>query len=237
MSTQVREKQPLWKHIFSSQVGRKVMTGITGLGLTLFVLVHMAGNLSYFAGNEAYNAYAHKLLSLGPLLYAAELGLLAFFIFHIVLGISIFMGKRAARKENYKRYKTVGGASKQSLSSRSMIVTGIILGVFLVLHLISFKFGAYYEAAETIDGKPVRDLAKLLNEKFQSPLYAFGYTGVMILLAFHLRHGVWSAFQSLGATNPRLTPVIYVVGALLGALIAIGFIILPLWIFFTGGNA
>lgn len=237
MSTQVREKQPLWRHIFSSQVGRKLLTGITGLGLTLFVLVHMAGNLSYFAGNEAYNAYAHKLLSLGPILYIAELGLLAFLVFHIVMGVSIYMGKRAARKQSYKRYKTVGGASRQSLSSRSMIITGVILGVFTVLHLISFKFGTYYEAVETIDGEPVRDLARLLNEKFQSPVYAFGYSGIMLLLGLHLRHGVWSAFQSLGATNPRLTPLIYLVGALLGALIAIGFFILPLWIFFTGGNA
>ena len=237
MSTQVSEKQPLWRLIFTSQVGRKILTGITGLGLTFFVIIHMAGNLSYFAGNDAYNAYAHKLLSLGPLLYAVELGLLAFFVFHIVLGVSIALGKRQARKEGYKRYKSVGGQSKQSLSSRSMIVTGVILGVFLVLHLISFKFGTYYESAELIDGEPVRDLAKLLNEKFQSPLYAFGYSGVMLLLALHLRHGVWSAFQSLGATNPRLTPLIYTIGTLLGILIAVGFFILPLWIFFTGGNA
>ena len=237
MSTQVSEKQPLWRQIFTSQVGRKVLTGITGLGLTFFVLVHMAGNLSYFGGNDAYNAYAHKLLSLGPILYIAELGLLAFFVFHIVLGVSIAIGKQKARKQGYKRYKTVGGKSRQTLSSRSMIITGIILGVFLVLHLISFKFGAYYESTEMVDGKPVRDLARLLNEKFQSPLYAFGYSGVMVLLALHLRHGVWSAFQSLGATNPRLTPLIYVLGALLGILIAVGFFILPLWIFFTGGNA
>ncbi|MBX2821898.1 MAG: succinate dehydrogenase cytochrome b subunit [Rhodothermaceae bacterium] len=237
MSTQVREKQPLWRQLFTSQIGKKLLTGLTGLGLTLFVIVHMAGNLSYFAGNEAYNAYAHKLLSLGPLLYIAELGLLAFFVFHIVLGVNIYLGKRKAREQGYKRYKTAGGQSKQSLSSRSMIVTGVILGVFLVLHLVSFKFGAYYEAAESIDGKPVRDLARLLNEKFQSPLYAFGYSGVMVLLALHLRHGIWSAFQSLGATNPRLTPLIYTLGALVGLLIAVGFFILPLWIFFTGGNA
>jgi len=237
MSTQVREKQPLWRQLFTSQIGKKLLTGVTGLGLTLFVIVHMAGNLSYFAGNEAYNAYAHKLLSLGPLLYIVELGLLAFFVFHIVLGVNIYIGKRKAREQGYKRYKTVGGQSKQSLSSRSMIVTGVILGVFLVLHLVSFKFGAYYEAVETIDGEPVRDLARLLNEKFQSPVYAFGYSGVMLLLALHLRHGIWSAFQSLGATNPRLTPLIYTLGALVGLLIAVGFFILPLWIFFTGGNA
>ena len=83
----------------------------------------------------------------------------------------------------------------------------------------------------------MRDIARLVTEKFQSPWYTFGYVGAMLLLGIHLRHGVWSAFQSLGATNPRLTPVIYSVGALLAILIAAGFFILPLWIFFTGGNA
>lgn len=115
-----------------------------------------------------------------------------------------------------------------------MIITGIILMVFLVIHLWSFKFGTYYET--TLDGKPVRDLARLVTEKFQSPFYTFGYVAIVLLLALHLRHGVWSALQSLGATNPRLTPLIYSIGAIIGLLIAIGFFVLPLWIFFTGGN-
>lgn len=226
-----------FRHFFASPIGKKVSTGITGLGLTFFVLVHMSGNLSYFSGDDAYNAYAHFLLNMGPLLYVIELGLLAFFVFHIILGINIYLGKRKARGSNYKKYKSAGGASRQSLSSRSMVFTGIVLGVFLVIHLLSFKYGTYYESAQTIDGEPVRDLARLVTEKFQSPLYAFGYTAVMILLGLHLRHGVWSAFQSLGTTNPRLTPVIYALGAALGALIAVGFLILPLWIYFTGGNS
>ncbi len=116
-----------------------------------------------------------------------------------------------------------------------MIITGIIILIFLVIHLKTFKFGAEYST--TVDGESIRDLARLLTEKFQSPVYAFGYVGVMLLLGFHLRHGVWSAFQSLGATNPRLTPVIYTLGALVGIVIALGFLVLPLWIFFTGGNA
>ena len=152
MSTKVSDKQPVWQKLFTSQVGKKLLTGITGLGLTLFVLAHMAGNLSYFVGHEAYNAYAHKLMSLGPLFYLIELVLLAFFVFHIVLGINIFLGKRAARKQGYKRYKTVGGASRQSLSSRSMIITGITLAVFLVFHLISFKYGEYIDSTTQFDG-------------------------------------------------------------------------------------
>lgn len=235
MSTNAKEGRPSFSGMWLSQVGKKILTGVTGIGLTLFVLLHMIGNLSYFTGNDAYNAYAHFLLSLGPLLYLAELGLLAFFVFHVVMGISIARGKRQARKASYKSLRSSGGPSKQSLSSRSMIVTGIIILVFLVIHLKTFKFGPVYNT--TVDGESIRDLATLLTEKFQSPLYAFGYVGVMLLLGFHLRHGVWSAFQSLGATNPRLTPIIYTVGALVGVVIALGFLVLPLWIFFTGGNA
>lgn len=235
MSTNANGGRRSFARMWQSQVGKKVLTGVTGIGLTFFVLMHMVGNLSYFTGNDAYNAYAHFLLGLGPFLYLAELGLLAFFVFHVVMGVSIARGNRQARKASYKSLKTSGGPSKQSLSSRSMIITGIIILVFLVIHLKTFKFGVEYST--TVEGESIRDLARLLTEKFQSPVYAFGYVGVMLLLGFHLRHGFWSAFQSLGATNPRLTPVIYTLGALVGIVIALGFLVLPLWIFFTGGNA
>ena len=234
MSTPINEETRFWRRILFSQIGRKVLTGITGLGLTLFVLVHMIGNLAYFTGNDTYNTYSHFLLSLGPLLYIIEAGLVVFVLLHAYLGISIYLGKRKARPEAYERYKSVGGPSKQSFSSRSMIVTGVVLLVFLVVHLKSFKFGTFYNTE--IGGESIRDLARLVTEKFSSPWYTFGYLGVMILLGFHLRHGVWSAFQSLGATNPRWTPLIYSLGAILAVLIAVGFFVLPLWIFFTGGN-
>ena len=107
------------------------------------------------------------------------------------------------------------------------------MGFFWFFHLMSFKYGTYYETEPGANGEQIRDLARLVEEKFKSPWYAFGYTGVMLLLALHLRHGVWSAFQSLGATNPRLTPLIYAIGGLLGILIAIGFFVLPLWVFFN----
>ena len=78
----------------------------------------------------------------------------------------------------------------------------------------------------------MRDLARLMLEKFQNPLYAFGYPAVVLLLALHLRHGIWSAFQSLGATRPSFTPFLYLLGALIGLGIGIGFLIVPLAIYF-----
>lgn len=223
----------------TSAVGRKVLTGITGLGLTAFVIIHMLGNLLAFSPDDtAYNAYSHKLISLGVLFYAIEIGLLAFFVVHIILGVSIYLRKRAARPIDYATYKSAGGASKQTIASRSMILTGVVLVGFLVIHLASFKYGPGISEGyiATVDGEPVRDLRRLLFEKFQHASYAFGYPAVMILLAVHLRHGIWSALQSLGAMKPRWSPVIYAAAALIGALIALGFLVLPLWIYFGGGG-
>jgi succinate dehydrogenase / fumarate reductase cytochrome b subunit len=218
------------KKLYQSPVGKKVVTGATGLALTAFVLMHMVGNLQYLVDTDAYNEYSHFLISLGPVLWAVEIALVAFFVFHITLGINIWLGKRRARPDGYATKGSAGSPSRKSASSQSMILTGIILGVFLVIHILSFKYGTYYET--TVNGVVMRDLARLMHEKFQSPLYAFGYPAVVLLLSVHLRHGIWSAFQSLGATRPSMTPVIYSIGGLLGLAIGIGFLIVPIAIYF-----
>ncbi len=219
-----------------SPVGKKILTGITGLGLVLFVMVHMLGNLTYLSGDlQAYNSYAHKLASLGPLLYLAEIGLLVLLVAHIIIGVNIYLRKRRARLHGYKVYRSAGNPSRQSLSSRTMIVSGAILIVFLIVHLKSFKFGPGMAEGyvASIDGTQVRDLKRLMTEKFQHPLYAFGYPFAIILLGYHLRHGVWSAFQSVGLLNPRVSAAVYRAGLILAVLVAAGFIVVPLYIYFS----
>ncbi len=238
MSTQTQEKNNLLAAL-QSPIIKKIITGITGIALGLFVLVHMLGNLSYFFGPEAYNLYSLKITSgfgfAKVLYYVIEIGLLLFFAFHIVVGIKIYLGKRKARQHDYAKYKSAGRPSLQSFSSRTMIWTGLLLLIFLVIHLKSFRFGPGIDDGYMmmIDGKEVHDVARVVTEKFQSPLYAFGYPIAMILLGFHLRHGIWSAFQSLGVMTPRLTPVVYALGGLLAVGIAVGFLVLPLYIFFS----
>jgi succinate dehydrogenase / fumarate reductase cytochrome b subunit len=86
-----------------SQVGRKILTGLTGIFLTLFTIVHLVGNLALFDNSgQAFNQYAHTLMSLGPLLYVAEAGLALLFIVHAWIGISIWSKKRKARPVNYE---------------------------------------------------------------------------------------------------------------------------------------
>lgn len=231
---------------FQNSVGRKILTGVTGIALTGFLIVHLAGNLTLFTidysnADNAFNRYAYFLHDLGLLLIVAEIGLLAIFLIHAYLGIAIYLRKRKARTDAYKQFKTRGGASKQGFSSRTMIVTGIFLLLFTVSHVNHFKFGpgwsgeAEYTQVVNVGGEEtqMRDLSKLVGETFQDPIYVIVYVGIMILLGFHLRHGIWSALQSLGAMNKKLTPVIYAIAGVLGILIALGFLLLPIWIYFT----
>lgn len=226
-----------FRKALESQVGRKILTGVTGIGLILFIIGHLLGNLTIFGDAEAFNIYTYKLENLGWLLYLIEAILVVGFGLHAWLGISIWLRRRKNRPEDYKEYQTKGGASHQTWASRSMIFTGLVLLVFLVLHLNTFKFGATETVELTSLGvEDARDLKALVVEKFQSPLYAFGYTFVMILLGFHLGHGFWSAFTSLTMKHNRASSVVYTIGIVFAILMAIGFIFIPLYIFFTGGQ-
>lgn len=232
---------------FQNSVGRKILTGVTGIALTLFLITHLSANLTLFTldlqnldPDNVFNRYALFLKELGLLLYIAEIGLLLIFLIHAYLGVAIYLRKRKARPEAYAKYKTRGGPSKQGYSARTMIISGIVLFLFVGMHLKTFKFGPGWneepEYTTTIvqDGKevPMRDLSKLTVEVFQSEFYVILYMAVMLLLAFHLRHGVWSALQSLGANNKKIQPLLYTVAGVIGVLIALGFFVLPIWIYF-----
>lgn len=226
----ISSDRPKIINFYTSPIGKKIITGITGLGLSLFVLFHMVGNLTLIASSQSYNQLAHWLDSLGILLYLVELVLLGLAILHMVVGIKIRLNTLQARPVGYSNpLKSAGKPSKQSLSSRSMAITGLVLLAFLGWHLATFKFGAAHSTV--INGLEMRDLAGLVVEKFQSPIYAFGYAGVMIMLAVHLRHGMWSAWQSIGVLNSKISSGVYAIALILAILVAIGFVILPLSIY------
>ena len=124
-----------------------------------------------------------------------------------------------------------GGASRKTLASRSMILSGIVLLVFVPVHVWMFKFGPGIAQgySTSVGGERLRDLYRLVAEWFQDPLVVGAYVAVMLLLGTHLRHGFWSAFQSLGATNPKYMPLINAVGVLFAVLMAVGFLLLPIY--------
>lgn len=214
----------------STSVGSKILIAFTGLALAIFLIGHLAGNLLFLAGPDAFNHYSHNLVS-NPLVYVAEVGLIVVFLLHILKTVAGFVANKGARPEAYaaKRWaKTKNPKSRKSIASTTMILTGTFTLLFVVTHLMTFKFGAYYETSEGI-----RDIYRLQVQVFSHPGYVAFYLVAMTVIFFHLWHGLSSAAQSLGVDHPTWTPRILVLGRVLTAAIAGGFFVLPIATFFV----
>jgi succinate dehydrogenase / fumarate reductase, cytochrome b subunit len=226
-----------------SSVGKKILMSLSGLMMIGFLLGHLLGNLPLLqlgASADAYNTYSHFLISLGGLLIIIELILLSGLLLHVWTAIAIVLGKKKARPVKYDKLKSAGGVSKQTLGSRTMIYSGLILLVFLALHIKTFKYGpgaaGEKEYITVVDGVEMRDIHKLVMQTFQDPIYVAGYAIAMVLMGLHLSHALWSAMQSIGVYHPRYTPVLYSGGRLLAFLVSAGFFVIPVWIYFMGGS-
>lgn len=217
-----------------SSIGKKIIMALSGLFLILYLIIHLAGNLTILSGDpQLLNKYAHALESAGWILYIVEAILVAGFLIHIISGTAVWWENRKARPEGYVKHRSKGSPSRQTISSRTMIYTGAIILVFVIIHVRSFKYGDVPETV--IDGVAMRDFYSVVVRAFQDAWIVIGYVSVMVLLGFHLRHAFWSAFQSLGVMTPRLTPLVYSAGVILAIVLAVGFIFIPIWVFFSGG--
>ena len=225
-----------------SSVGKKVFVAITGLMLFSFVIIHLIGNLTLFIpdGGEAFNHYAHFLESLlhGWLIYIFEAGLIAAFLVHMIYAITVaLIDKNKARPQKYAMVRNAGGKSRKSLASRSMIITGPIIIIFVVLHVNMFKF-TDHPMVSYDGGHEIKDIYTVVDQAFANPAIVAAYVVVMFLLGMHLWHGVWSSFQSLGWNSDRhitcLTRLSWAAGFVLG----LGFLVLPIFMYFTspGGH-
>ena len=211
-----------------SSIGRKQVMAVTGLAWSLFVLTHMAANMLILFDAEAYNKYSHALIT-NPFIYVAEAGLVATLLAHIVNGIWVTYENRKARPQKYAM--TSNGLKAPRFQSRWMVFHGILLAVFVVYHLVTFKFGPVYYV--TYDGVQMRDLHRLVLEVFQSPLYVAFYAICLVAVGFHLSHGLYSSFATLGWYHPRFSPALNSFGYLYGAVVAVGFLSQPIYVFFV----
>lgn len=213
----------------SSSVMKKQVMGITGLLLCGFLLSHLAGNTLIYVGADAFNKYAHALIT-NPLIYIAEAGLALIFLTHIGLAIKLTIENKAARPTNYYiKQKTGRGAT---FASSTMPYTGMLILVFLITHLINFKFGPVYST--TVSGVEMRDLYKTVVEYFHSPLNVVWYIVCMIALGIHVSHGFWSAFQSLGVNHPKYNCLIKFASKAFAVLVTIGYSALPIFCHLQG---
>jgi succinate dehydrogenase / fumarate reductase cytochrome b subunit len=217
-----------FRRVFSSSVGTKLLIGVSGLLLFLYLVLHLVGNLLVFAGQDTFNHYAHTLIS-NPLVVPAEIALLLIFLLHIYKTVTMWTANQHARNVGYEKKSWAGHTSRKSIASTTMIWTGLITLVFVVIHVAQIKYGQWYE----IGDPPVRDLYRTEVEVFSSPLWVAVYVVGMVLIGFHLRHGISSGFQSLGADHPVYTKRLVIFGTVLAILIGGGFAAIPLWVYFT----
>ncbi len=212
---------------FTSSIGKKQIMALTGFGLVGFTASHLLGNLLILLGPDAFNKYAYTLTS-NPLIYVAEAGLLGMFLLHLFLAVVLKLENIAARPQNY--YVKVKTGRGETFASSTMPYTGIILLIFVVIHLLNFKFGSNYPT--TVDGVEMRDLYRTVVEYFANPLYVAWYVVAMIALGLHTSHGFQSVFQTWGFNHPKYTPVIQTASLAYGLFVGAGFSILAIFCHF-----
>ena len=213
-------------NFLKSTIGRKQLVGLAGLALAGFVFAHMLGNLLILVSPRAYNEYGHALVS-NPLIYIAEAGLAAFFVVHVILAIVLTLRNRNSREVKYAMASS--GDKKTSLVKKSLWAQGMILLIFVVLHIITFKYGEFYSV--NYGNGEIRDLHRLVVEIFQLPGYVVWYVISLVLLGYHLSHGVASSFQTLGFSHPKYTPKIKLGSLLFALVVSAGFIIQPIYVY------
>ena len=197
--------------LFSSPIGKKMGMALTGLILYGFLIGHLLGNLLLLRGDggQTFNAYSEYLIN-HPLLIPAELFLAIVFLLHIYLAISVTRDNHRARPTGYQTTRSAGG---RNFASHTMIYSGAVILIFLVLHLKTFK---YSEKTGT--------LYELVSSTFQQTGYTLWYLIAMIILGAHLWHAFQSAIQTLSIRSEKIK----FLGLVLCLVLAIGFGSLPL---------
>jgi succinate dehydrogenase / fumarate reductase, cytochrome b subunit len=205
---------------WASTNGKKAVMAITGAILFLFVLFHMIGNLQVFEGPEQLNIYWFALRRFPEALWGARLVMLLAVVLHITASIQLALRKSAARPIGYAKRQNVNS----DYSSRTMYWSGPILLAFVIYHLLHFTAGYVHPGFNFVEGDVYHNVIGGFSVWWVAAWYIFS----MILLAFHIRHGAWSMFQSLGMNHPRHTPILKTAASALAIVIAAGYISIPL---------
>lgn len=205
-----------------SSIGSKLLMCITGLVLLGFVIGHLAGNLLVFLGRDAFNEYAEFLHQKPALIWTTRIVLLICLVVHVATAIRLRAINKAARPERYAKRATV----QASVASRAMMGTGSLILIYVVYHLLHFTVAVTDSAAAEF--KLAGDTFGMLVAGFSHVPVVLVYVIANAMLAWHLSHGISSAFQTLGVFDARYTPIFRTGGLILAAAIGAGFIAIPL---------
>ena len=207
--------------LYDTTIGKKAVMAVSGLILFGFVIGHMFGNLQLFMGAEQLNGYAKKLRELGPLLWIVRGALILAVIAHIAAAFSLVMRSAAARGQGYR----VKRNAATSYAAQTMKISGPLLVLFIVYHIAHF----------TAPGVAMGDYAHNSHDVYANVVSAFSipwvagvYIVAQLLLGFHLYHGAWSLFQSLGLSHPRYDETRRFAAQALAMLVVFGNIAMPI---------
>ncbi len=213
----------------TSSIGRKVIMSISGMFLILFLTLHLAINLTSLISREAYEA-ASRFMDENPVVQIMVPVLALGFLVHILMGIILTIQNRKARGQ---AYKVSGKTPKVSWASQNMFALGgIVLGL-LVIHLGHFWAKMQLQHWMGNEGENPYDLVKTL---FSNGWYVAMYIVWILALYFHISHGFWSMFQSMGLTNNKWIPRLQVISKIYAHIIMIGFMLIPIYFFLGFGQ-
>lgn len=219
-ATAVVSRQNRAVSFWQSTNGKKVVMAVTGAMMFGFVIGHLLGNLQVFEGPEKINAYAHFLHTIGEVLWIVRITLIAAILLHITATVQLALRNKKARPVGYSRKQAINS----SYASRTMYWSGPIVLAFIIFHLLQFTAGYIHPEAVFIEGDVYHNLVAGFSVWWVSVWYIFAIT----LLGFHLRHGLWSMFQSVGIAHPRHTLVLKNLALAIATLIVLGYISIPI---------
>jgi succinate dehydrogenase / fumarate reductase cytochrome b subunit len=211
------------RRFYGAAAGKKIVMGVTGLIGIAFVIGHMAGNLLVFRGAPAINAYSHFLKSTGELLWIVRLVLIGAVILHVIAAWQLTLQNRAARPIGYDTRTP----QVSTWAARTMRWGGVLILVFIVLHLMHFTLGTLEPAgffSET-------DVYANVTSSFRIWWVTLFYVVAMIALGLHLYHGAWSSVRSLGLSQPRKDPLHRRVALVIAMIVWLGFTAVPVAVF------
>jgi succinate dehydrogenase / fumarate reductase cytochrome b subunit len=202
---------------YDSTIGKKAVMAVTGAVLFGFLILHMLGNLQVFLGPEVMNHYAETLHGNVPLLWGTRIVLLVSVLLHTWAALQLSALKNAARPVAYVKPANV----QATTGSRTMMLSGPVIALFVIGHLLHLTTGTLHP--QFVELRAYENVIY----GFSNPIASLLYIVAMILVGFHLSHGIWSMFQSLGFSHPRYTPIIKKIAAVFSWVLIAGFVAVP----------
>jgi len=210
--------------LYRTSVGKKFYMAVSGAILILFLIAHMVGNLKMYMGPEAFNHYAEFLRVVGEPVLPRTVGLWIFRVvllgcvfLHMLSAWQVYVQSRNARGSKYTKEESLSFA----YASRTMRWGGVIIGLFVVYHILHFTTGTLHP--DFVHGDAFQNVVI----GFQNPLVVGFYVVAMVMVTFHIYHGLWSAFQTVGANHPKYNPIRRPLALVLALVLLAGFLSVP----------